>query len=133
MGERNTAVGVQARPGDPSRYTLRFDPDRAQPTASSTEDRVVFHLSLEQDGEARARVDIPLTAAVVAGHDAVQLRLVVGTLAARQLGRLAARGRLLVDSPLMPLRLVGLDPHVMRLLHQPQLPMDSEGAWVVLV
>jgi len=133
MGERNAAVGVQARPDDPARYTLRFNPDRAQPTASPAEDRVVFHLTLEQDGNVRARVDIPLMAAVVAGHDAVQLCLVVGTLAARQLGRLATRGRLLVDSPLMPLRLVGLDPHVVRLLHQPQLPMDAEGAWVVLV
>lgn len=132
MGEQDLAVGVVRRPDEPPVCTLRFWPDHPQPVAHE-DGRVVFRLGLEVDGELRALVDIPLSAVVVAGHSADHVRRVVGSVAARQLGRLAARGRLPAQAPLMPLRLVGLDPHVLRLVDQGQLDLEPDGCWIVAV
>ena len=125
-------MGVVQRPDEPPVCTLRFWPEHPQPVAQE-DGRVVFRMGLEVGGELRALVDIPLTATVVAGRTDDHVRRVIGSVAARQLGRLAARGRLPAQAPLMPLRLVGLDPHVLRLVDQGQLDLEPDGLWIVAV
>lgn len=133
MGERNTAIGVQARTGEPEPYVLRFRDDAPQPLPADASGHVLYRLVLELGDTVRARVDIPLQAGLLAEHDTDKIRTAVGTLAARQLSRLAVRDRLPTTTPLLPLRLVGLDPHVVRLLAQPRLPLHDDDSWVVLV
>jgi hypothetical protein len=135
MGEQDLAVGVEQRPGTvcpPAvAHTLGYWPDQPQPVA--TEDGwVVYRMALRCGGVLRALVDIPLSAVTVLGQPADHVRRVIGSVAARQLTRLAARGRLPAQAPLMPLRLVGLDPHVARLLGQGQLDLDPLDGWTVV-
>jgi len=132
VGKQELAEGVERRPDEPSVCTLRFWPDQPQPQGRE-EGRVVYRMALEREGEVRALVDIPLSSLSVAGHPDQHVRRVIGSGAARQLSRLAARGRLPSQPALMPLRLVGLDPHVVRLMGQGQLDLDPADAWTVPV
>ncbi len=139
MGERDLAVGVERRPGErtvssrpgPAAHQLVFWPDRPQPVTADDE-WAVYRMALSLGGQLRALVDIPVSAVAVLGVPAEHARRVIGSIAARQLTRLAARGRLPAEPPLMPLRLVGLDPHVARLLDQGQLDLEPSGGWTVL-
>lgn len=137
MGEQDLAVGVARRPDEstaPARssaHQLAFWPDHPQPV--TTDDGwVVYRMALARDGVLRALVDIPLSAGTVLDQPAEHVRRVIGSVAARQLTRLAARGRLPASAPLMPLRLVGLDPHVARLLDQGQLDLERSAGWTVV-
>jgi hypothetical protein len=141
MGERDLAVGVERRPGEgpasprpasgPTSHQLAFWPDQPQPV--TTDDGwAVYRMALTKDGRLRALVDIPVSTVAVLGLPPEHVRRVIGSVAARQLTRLAARGRLPADPPLMPLRLVGLDPHVARQLDQGQLDLEPAAGWTVV-
>lgn len=150
MGEQDLVLGVDRRPGEPTpaiapscgpvpaspvlpppvAHRLAFWPAHPQPV--STDDGwIVYRMALSCDERLRALVDIPLAADTIRGLPPEHVRRVIGSVAARQLTRLAARGRLPAEPPLMPLRLVGLDPHVARLLGQGQLDLEPADTWAV--
>lgn len=144
MGEQDLVLGVERRPEEPTppiapapvappavAYRLAYWPEHPQPVATD-DGWIVYRMALARDERLRALVDIPLAEATLRGQCPDQVRRVVGSVAARQLTRLAARGRLPAEPPLMPLRLVGLDPHVTRLLVQAQLDLEPAEPWTVL-